>query len=159
MYKNCYIKNCYIKNYLSFIYAAQGSCYPNQISLNASTVNITSNSDSAISTSSLLRFPDNSDNWCPSTEGIDLPLVIDFSFTQMMLLTSLTFTGRKTNDADFFVSSYSLSYATNGSCDLTLYEDLLGNSVSKIRTIGSTYFQGFRRCIQTSKISIPEIVQ
>ena len=100
--------------------------------MSTSDVNITSNAGNAIATSSLLRFPDDSDSWCASTEGIDLPLVIDFSFAEVVLLTSLAITGRRTNDADYYVSSYSLSYASNGSCDLTLYKDLLGQSVSKI---------------------------
>ena len=100
--------------------------------MSSSDVNITSNAANAIATSSLLRFPDDSDNWCPSTEGIDLPLVINFSFSEEILMTSLAITGRETNDADYFVSSYSLSYASNESCDPTLYEDLLGQSVSKI---------------------------
>jgi len=98
-------------------------------------VNITSNSHTPVVTSSLLHFADISDNWCPSTENIDLPLVINFSFAEEVLLTSIAVAGSKTNNVDYFVSSYSLSYANDTSCELTLYEDMLGESVSKINII------------------------
>ena len=114
------------------MYVAQDSCYPNHGLISTTDVNVTSNSRSVVVASSLFRLADSNDNWCPSTEEIDLPLVIDFSFAEMVLLTSVAIAGRKTNDADYFVSSYSLLYATNTSCNLTLYEDLLGQSVSKL---------------------------
>lgn len=112
-------------------YTVQNSCYPKQSLLsNSDVASITSNSGDAVATSSLLHFTDSNDNWCPSIEGIDLPLVIDFSFTEEVLLTSMAIAGKKTNNVDLFVSSYSLSYATNALCNLTLYEDLSGQSVS-----------------------------
>ena len=81
-------------------------------------------------TTSLFRLIDSTDNWCPSTEDINLPLVIDFYFAEVTVLTSVAMAGRKTTNGDHFVSSYSLSYVSNASCNLTLYEDLTGHSVS-----------------------------
>ena len=120
-------------NYFSF--AVNNSCFPNQNLLDPSNiVNVTSNSHDTVATTSLLRLIDSRDNWCPSAEDIDLPLVIDFYFAEVTLLTSLAIAGRKNNNGDYFVSSYSLSYASNASCNLTLYEDLSGQSVSNIIT-------------------------
>ena len=124
----------YVLGYFSFHFCVvNNSCYPDQNLLShADIANITSNSHDTVVTTSLLRLIDSTDNWCPSTEDINLPLVIDFYFAEVILLTSVAIAGRKTNNGDYFVSSYSLSYASNASCNLTLYEDLSGHSVSNI---------------------------
>ena len=116
-----------VHNYFAFhLCAVNNSCYQNSLKPS----NVTSNSHDVVAMTSLLSLIDSSDNWCPSTEDINLPLVIDFYFAEVMLLTSVAMAGRKTNNGDYFVSSYSLSYASNTSCNLTLYEDLSGKSVS-----------------------------
>lgn len=107
----------------------ENSCYKNNLLSDSDIVNIASNSLDDVPTSSLLLTVTN-DKWCPLIEGIDLPLIINFNFAEVVLLTSLALEGKKTNDVDFFISSYSLSYASNTSCNLTLYEDLFGQSVS-----------------------------
>ena len=101
----------------------------------SSNVNVTSNSHDTVVMTSLFRLIDSNDDWCPSTEGIELPLFIDFYFAEPTLLSSMAMSGRKNNDVDFFVSSYLLSYTSSSSCNLTVYEDLTGQSVSKMESI------------------------
>ena len=93
--------------------------------------NITSNSNDDVVKTSFLRYKDDDDHWCPSVEGVDLPLVISFSFDKEVIITSMVIAGRETRNADYFITSYSLSYATNDDlCNLTQYKDLFGRSVS-----------------------------
>jgi len=92
---------------------------------------ITSNAANNVVKTSLLRYKDDGDHWCPSVEGVDLPLVISFSFDEAVTITSMVIVGRQTRDADYFITSYSLSYtASNDLCNLTQYKDLLGRTVS-----------------------------
>ena len=80
---------------------------------------------------SLLRYKDDDHHWCPSVEGVDLPLVISFSFDEAVIITSMVIVGRQTRDADYFITSYSLSYTTSDDlCNLTQYKNLLRRSVS-----------------------------
>ena len=128
-------------NYTQIIHVVDSSCYPNQTLLcDSDIVNITSNSRDAVVIPSLLHLADNDDHWCPSTAEIDLPLVITFSFSETVLLTSMAISGKKTINADLFVASYSLSYATDTSCNLKLYEDLFGGSVSACVVLGTNNY-------------------
>jgi len=92
---------------------------------------ITSNAANNVAKTSLLRYKDDGDHWCPSVEGVNLPLVINFNFEEEVIITSMVIVGRQTREADSFITSYSLSYATSDNlCNLTQYKDLQGRSVS-----------------------------
>ena len=100
-----FVLNFYVIHVV-FLRVVNNSCHLNQNLLSSSNLNVTSNSHDAVVMTSLFRLIDSNDDWCPSTEGIELPLFIDFYFAEPTLLSSMAMSGRKNNDVDFFVSSY-----------------------------------------------------